>query len=45
VLVDRVWPRGVRKGDADLEDHVTEVASSTDLRNWYGHDPEGWCRG
>jgi uncharacterized protein YeaO (DUF488 family) len=43
--VDRVWPRGIRKGDADLAAHVTEVAPSPDLRNWYGHDPEGWCRG
>lgn len=40
VLVDRLWPRGVRKADADLDDHLTDVAPSNDLRQWYGHDPD-----
>ncbi|MEU5467539.1 MULTISPECIES: DUF488 domain-containing protein [Kocuria] len=40
VLVDRVWPRGIRKADAHLDDWNKEVAPSTELRRWYGHDPE-----
>lgn len=40
VLVDRVWPRGVRKEDAQLDDWVKEVAPSTELRKWFGHDPD-----
>lgn len=40
VLVDRVWPRGVSKADAQLDDWSKDVAPSTDLRKWFGHDPE-----
>lgn len=40
VLVDRVWPRGVKKADAALDDWNKDVAPSTALRKWYGHDPE-----
>ncbi|MDN5603982.1 MAG: DUF488 family protein [Kocuria sp.] len=40
VLVDRIWPRGVRKADADLDAWNKDVAPSTQLRQWYGHDPE-----
>ena len=40
VLVDRIWPRGVRKEDAHLDAWVKAVAPSTQLRRWYGHDPE-----
>jgi uncharacterized protein YeaO (DUF488 family) len=39
VLVDRVWPRGVRKADAALDCWAKDVAPSTELRKWYGHDP------
>ncbi|MGH8885760.1 MAG: DUF488 domain-containing protein [Egibacteraceae bacterium] len=39
VLVDRVWPRGVRKADAALDRWAKDVAPSTGLRKWYGHDP------
>jgi uncharacterized protein YeaO (DUF488 family) len=39
VLVDRVWPRGVRKDDARLDAWVKDVAPSTGLRKWFGHDP------
>lgn len=39
VLVDRVWPRGVRKDDAAVDLWLREVAPSTELRRWYGHDP------
>ena len=39
VLVDRVWPRGVRKADAALDRWAKDVTPSTDLRKWFGHDP------
>lgn len=40
VLVDRIWPRGLSKDKADLDDWCKTVAPSTALRKWYGHDPE-----
>ncbi len=40
MLVDRVWPRGLSKDDADLDEWCKQIAPSTDLRTWYGHDPE-----
>jgi uncharacterized protein YeaO (DUF488 family) len=40
VLVDRVWPRGLRKDAAHLDDWAKDVAPSSELRTWYGHDPE-----
>lgn len=40
VLVDRLWPRGLRKDDADLDEWCKAVAPSPELRRWYGHDPE-----
>lgn len=40
VLVDRVWPRGLRKDAAHLTEWAKDAAPSTDLRKWYGHDPE-----
>lgn len=39
VLVDRRWPRGVSKAKADLDGWCKDVAPSTTLRKWYGHDP------
>jgi uncharacterized protein YeaO (DUF488 family) len=39
VLVDRVWPRGLRKDAAHLDDWAKDVAPSSELRMWYGHDP------
>ena len=39
VLVDRRWPRGVQKSKADLDEWCKDVAPSTGLRTWYGHDP------
>ena len=40
VLVDRLWPRGVRKEALDHDEWAKDVAPSTALRRWYGHDPE-----
>jgi len=42
VLVDRVWPRGVRKADAAVDRWLKAVAPSTELRKWFGHDPGRW---
>src|SRR5690554_6174397 len=42
VLVDRLWPRGIRKADAALDLWLKEVAPSAELRKWFGHDPEKW---
>ena len=39
VLVDRLWPRGLRKDDAPMDLWCKEVAPSNELRHWYGHDP------
>jgi uncharacterized protein YeaO (DUF488 family) len=39
VLVDRLWPRGLSRSAADLDDWCREVAPSADLRKWFGHDP------
>jgi uncharacterized protein YeaO (DUF488 family) len=40
VLVDRVWPRGMSKERAHLDEWLRDVAPSTDLRHWYHHDVE-----
>ncbi len=40
VLVDRIWPRGLSKEKADLDEWCKQIAPSTALRQWYGHDPE-----
>lgn len=40
VLVDRIWPRGMTKEAAHLDEWCKDVAPSTELRKWYGHDPE-----
>jgi len=39
VLVDRVWPRGMRKADAHIDEWLRQIAPSTELRQWFGHDP------
>jgi uncharacterized protein YeaO (DUF488 family) len=42
ILIDRLWPRGVRKADAAIDEWVKELAPSTPLRKWFGHDPARW---
>jgi uncharacterized protein YeaO (DUF488 family) len=39
VLVDRLWPRGIAKATAPFDEWLKEVAPTTELRRWYGHDP------
>ena len=43
VLVDRLWPRGLRKSDAAIDRWLKEIAPSTELRRWFGHDPRRWA--
>jgi uncharacterized protein YeaO (DUF488 family) len=42
VLVDRLWPRGVSKAKARIDVWLKDVAPSTQLRKWFGHDPAKW---
>ena len=42
VLIDRLWPRGVRKADAAIDVWAKDIAPSTALRKWFGHDPARW---
>lgn len=42
ILVDRVWPRGVKKEQARIDLWLKDIAPSTELRKWFGHDPEKW---
>ena len=42
VLVDRLWPRGVSKANAALDHWMKDIAPSTELRSWFGHDPVRW---
>ena len=47
VLVDRIWPRGLRKDAARFDEWAKDVAPSSELRTWYGHDPvkfDEFCR-
>ena len=42
ILVDRLWPRGLTKEKAAVDLWLKEIAPSTELRKWFGHDPEKW---
>lgn len=42
ILVDRIWPRGVSKDDLALDHWLKDLAPSTGLRKWFGHDPQKW---
>lgn len=42
ILVDRLWPRGLRKEDAAVDRWLKEIAPSSELRQWFGHDPVRW---
>ena len=42
VLVDRLWPRGISKARARIDAWEKDIAPSSELREWYGHDPEKW---
>jgi len=42
ILVDRLWPRGLSKEKASLDLWLKDISPSTELRQWFGHDPEKW---
>jgi uncharacterized protein YeaO (DUF488 family) len=42
ILVERLWPRGVSKQKAQIDLWLKDLAPSTELRQWYGHDPARW---
>jgi uncharacterized protein YeaO (DUF488 family) len=42
ILIDRLWPRGLRKADAALDLWAKDLSPSTTLRKWFGHDPARW---
>lgn len=42
VLVDRLWPRGLRKNEVRLDLWLKEIAPGNELRKWFSHDPEKW---
>lgn len=42
VLIDRIWPRGLKKEQARVDGWIKEIAPSTKLRRWFGHDPAKW---
>jgi uncharacterized protein YeaO (DUF488 family) len=42
ILVDRLWPRGLSREKADIDLWLKEIAPSTELRKWFGHDPAKW---
>ena len=41
-LVERLWPRGIKKENLPLDGWLKDVAPSSDLRKWFGHDPDKW---
>ena len=42
ILVDRLWPRGLKKEEARIDHWLKQVAPSAELRRWFGHDPARW---
>ncbi len=44
ILVDRLWPRGLKKSDARIDEWLKELAPSENLRKWYGHQPDRWMK-
>jgi uncharacterized protein YeaO (DUF488 family) len=42
VLVDRLWPRGIKKEKAAINEWLKDIAPSNELRRWYSHDPAKW---
>ena len=43
ILIDRLWPRGVTKADAGIDEWLKDLGPSTELRKWFAHDPAKWA--
>lgn len=44
ILVDRIWPRGIKKSEANIDLWLKEIAPSNELRKWFNHDPNKWIQ-
>jgi len=42
ILIDRLWPRGISKSEAEIDEWLKDLGPTTELRKWFGHDPEKW---
>jgi uncharacterized protein YeaO (DUF488 family) len=42
ILIDRLWPRGMKKEEAHIDEWLKEISPSNELRKWYSHDPAKW---
>jgi len=42
ILIDGIWPRGIRKSEAGIDEWLREIAPDKALRQWFGHDPDKW---
>lgn len=42
ILVDRLWPRGIKKEEAKIDEWLKDIAPSNELRKWFSHDPAKW---
>ena len=42
ILIDRIWPRGVSKEELKIDEWLKDIAPSTSLRKWFGHEPDKW---
>ncbi len=42
ILIDRLWPRGISKEEAHIDEWLRDIAPSTELRKWFAHDPAKW---
>jgi uncharacterized protein YeaO (DUF488 family) len=42
ILIDRLWPRGISKAEAGIDEWLKDLGPTTELRKWFGHDPEKW---
>ena len=42
ILIDRLWPRGLKKEDAQIDEWIKDIAPSNQLRKWFNHDPKKW---
>lgn len=42
LLIDRLWPRGIKKSELSLDEWIKELAPSSEIRNKFGHDPDNW---
>lgn len=42
ILIDRLWPRGIKKEELDIDEWMKDIAPSSSLRKWFNHDPDKW---